>query len=149
MKNLTNNEAKVIATLMSEKGMSYGEAYAAVCGKATTKVPKGNEVPKSPKKATAKKVAEKAVETVKKAKGNDDMKAYEPKKGADGEYNWYSYDACRKKYCYFVATHGEVKDGKVFGTKWYGKIDFSENGEYKTAKKEFEKKFKYVKNEDR
>ena len=76
---------------------------------------------------------------------------FEPKgsKLNDGYTNWRSYKAQRTKYCYFVATNGEVKDGNVFGTKWYGKVDFSENSKYYKAKAQYEKKFKYIKVADR
>lgn len=70
-------------------------------------------------------------------------------KTAKGYTNWSSYKAQRTKYCYFVATDGEVKDGKVFGTPWYGKVDFSENSKYYKAKAQYEKKYKYVKVADR
>ena len=66
-----------------------------------------------------------------------------------GYTNWSSYKAQRTKYCYFVATNGEVVDGKVFGTPWYGKVDFSENSKYYKAKAQYEKKFHYIKKEDR
>lgn len=76
---------------------------------------------------------------------------FEPKgsKCKEGYMNWSSYKAQRTKYCYFVATNGEVKDGKVFGTPWYGKVDFSENSKYYKAKAQYEKKFHYIKVEDR
>ena len=76
---------------------------------------------------------------------------FEPKgsKSAKGYMNWSSYKSQRTKYCYFVATNGEVVDGKVFGTPWYGKVDFSENSKYYKAKAQYEKKFKYIKVEDR
>ena len=76
---------------------------------------------------------------------------FEPKgsKTDKGYTNWSSYKAQRTKYCYFVATNGEVTDGKVFGTPWYGKVDFSENSKYYKAKAQYEKKFKYIKVADR
>jgi hypothetical protein len=76
---------------------------------------------------------------------------FEPKgsKSKEGYMNWSSYKAQRTKYCYFVATNGEVVDGKVFGTPWYGKVDFSENSKYYKAKAQYEKKYKYIKVEDR
>ena len=76
---------------------------------------------------------------------------FEPKgsKSAKGYMNWSSYKAQRTKYCYYVATNGEVKDGNVFGTKWYGKVDFSENSKYYKAKAQYEKKYHYIKVEDR
>ena len=76
---------------------------------------------------------------------------FEPKgsKCKEGYMNWSSYKSQRTKYCYFVATNGEVVDGKVFGTPWYGKVDFSENSKYYKAKAQYEKKFHYIKVEDR
>lgn len=76
---------------------------------------------------------------------------FEPKgsKCKEGYMNWSSYKSQRTKYCYFVATNGEVTDGKVFGTPWYGKVDFSENSKYYKAKAQYEKKFHYIKVEDR
>lgn len=76
---------------------------------------------------------------------------FEPKgsKSAKGYMNWSSYKSQRTKYCYFVATNGEVVDGKVFGTPWYGKVDFAEGSKYYKAKAQFEKKYHYIKVEDR
>ena len=76
---------------------------------------------------------------------------FEPKgsKLNGGYTNWNSYKSQRTKYCYYVATNGEVKDGNVFGTKWYGKVDFSEKSAYYKAKAQFEKKFHYIKKADR
>jgi hypothetical protein len=76
---------------------------------------------------------------------------FEPKgsKCEKGYTNWNSYNSQRTKYCYFVATNGDITNGDVFGTKWYGKVDFSENSKYKKAKAQFEKKYHYVKKEDR
>ena len=76
---------------------------------------------------------------------------FEPKgsKSAKGYMNWSSYKSQRTKYCYFVATDGEVKDGKVFGTPWYGKVDFSEGSKYYKAKAQYETKYHYIKVEDR
>ena len=76
---------------------------------------------------------------------------FEPKgsKCKEGYMNWSSYKSQRTKYCYFVATNGEVKDGKVFGTPWYGKVDFSENSKYYKAKAQYEKKYHYIKKENR
>ena len=79
------------------------------------------------------------------------IKDFEPRgsKTKDGYMNWSSYKSQRTKYCYFVATNGDVKDGNVFGTKWYGKVDFSENSKYYKAKAQYEKKYHYIKVEDR
>jgi hypothetical protein len=76
---------------------------------------------------------------------------FEPKgsKTKEGYMNWSSYKSQRTKYCYFVATNGDVKDGNVFGTKWYGKVDFSENSKYYKAKAQYEKKYHYIKKADR
>lgn len=129
---VTKNE---FATFKTELMNSVKVAIADALKGANKPAPaRGNEAP-TPKKTVA---------TTKSA-----IMEYEPKKGADGEYIWASYKAKRGDYCYFVATNGDIKDGKVFGTKWYGKVDFSENGKYYKAKAEFEKKFKYVKKADR
>ena len=79
------------------------------------------------------------------------IKDFEPKgsKCKEGYMNWSSYKSQRTKYCYFIATKGEVIDGKVFGTPWYGKIDFAEGSAFANAKKQYEKKYHYIKVEDR
>lgn len=76
------------------------------------------------------------------------IKDFEPKKDKDGNYNWRSYECARTRYCYYVATNGELEKNP-YGTKWQGKVDYSENGAYKKAKAQFEKKFKYVRLSDR
>ena len=76
------------------------------------------------------------------------IKDFEPKKDADGNYNWRSYECTRTRYCYYVATNGELEKNP-YGTKWQGKIDYTENGAYKKAKAQFEKKYKYVRLSDR
>lgn len=85
------------------------------------------------------------------------LKDFEPKKYDDGHYRWgmksdgfnqKSYMGMRKAYCVYKATNGEYMDSK----KAYAagiRIDYSEGGAYAKAKAEFEKKFKYVKKEDR
>ena len=77
------------------------------------------------------------------------IKDFEPK-AQGSNYNWKSYCSNRTKYCYFVATKGGVTDGKLFGTKFYQK-EWSEEfaSAYAKAKADFEKKFHYVKLEDR
>jgi len=86
--------------------------------------------------------------TSKVAKGySTDIKDYEPKKSADGHYNWSSYKAKRTDYCYAVATKGEAlgcyKDGKKV-------VDFSDiEADFNKAKAEFGKKYKYIKVSDR
>lgn len=76
---------------------------------------------------------------------------FEPKgsKCKEGYMNWSSYNSQRTKYCYYVATNGEVKDGNIFGTKWYDNVDFSEKSKYKKAKAQFEAKYHYIKVADR
>jgi hypothetical protein len=81
---------------------------------------------------------------------------FEPKK-YDGFYRWgfktdgfnqKSYLGMRKAYCVYKATNGEYLDSQ----KAYNdgvRIDYSEGSAYFEAKKEFEKKFKYVKKSDR
>ena len=77
------------------------------------------------------------------------IKDFEPK-AQGSNYNWKSYCSNRTKYCYFVATKGGVTDGKIFGTKFYQK-DWSEEfaSAYAKAKADFEKKYHYIKLEDR
>lgn len=79
------------------------------------------------------------------------IKDFEPKgsKCKEGYMNWSSYKSQRTKYCYYVATNGEVKDGKVFGTPWYNKVDFAEGSAFAKAKAQFNKKYHYIKKEDR
>ena len=71
---------------------------------------------------------------------------YEPKKN-DGFYNWASYKAKRTDYCYAVATNG-----KYLGCYENGKevVKFADiEKKYYEAKKAFEKKFVYIKKENR
>lgn len=71
---------------------------------------------------------------------------YEPKKN-DGFYNWASYKAKRTDYCYAVATNG-----KYLGCYENGKkvVEFADiEKKYYEAKKAFEKKFVYIKKENR
>lgn len=77
------------------------------------------------------------------------IKDFEPK-AQGSNYNWSSYCANRKKYCYFVATKGAITDGKIFGTKFYQK-EWSEEfaTAFAKAKEEYSKKYHYVKLEDR
>lgn len=91
----------------------------------------------------------KAVDTSSSTKKKLTMKDFEPK--AQGtNYNWKSYCSNRTKYCYFVATNGAITDGKIFGTKFYQKEWSKEFASaYAKAKADFEKKFKYIKLEDR
>ena len=49
-----------------------------------------------------------ATASKKSAKVSTDIKDYEPKKSADGNYNWKSYKSKRTDYCYAVATKGEA-----------------------------------------
>ena len=82
------------------------------------------------------------------AKGySTDIKDYEPKKSADGNYNWSSYKAKRTDYCYAVAT-----DGKALGCyeKGVKVVDFKDiETAFNKAKADFSKKYKYVKVADR
>lgn len=99
--------------------------------------------------AKQKETTAKAVETSSSTKKKLTIKDFEPK--AQGtNYNWKSYCSNRTKYCYFVATKGEVTDGKIFGTKFYQK-EWSEEfaSAYAKAKADFEKKYHYIKLEDR
>ena len=76
-----------------------------------------------------------------------ELKDYEPKKSADGNYNWSSYKAKRTDYCYAVATKGEAlgcyKNGKKV-------VDFKDiEADFNKAKEQFTKHFKYIKKADR
>ena len=72
-----------------------------------------------------------------------ELKDYEPKKDKDGNYTWKSYNANRTKFCYAVATDGNCNKNP-YGTAWEGKVDYSKDGKYYTAKAKFEAQFKYV-----
>ena len=92
--------------------------------------------------------------TVKEVKGkgsaklfSTELKDYEPKKDANGNYIWQSYKNQRSKYCYSVATKGKATSSYKDGEKVYD--DFSENSPYYKAKAQFEKKYKYIKKADR
>ncbi len=108
------------------------------------------------KKATSKKsttskktTTAKAVDTSSSTKKKLTIKDFEPK--AQGtNYNWKSYCSNRTKYCYFVATNGEVTDGKIFGTKFYQEEWSKEFASaFAKAKAEYSKKYHYIKKEDR
>lgn len=109
-------------------------------------------------KTTTKTTPKKSAPTTKEeSKKKLTLKDFEPKKYDDGHYRWgmksdgfnqKSYMGMRKAYCVYKATNGEYMDSK----KAYEagiRIDYSEGGAYYKAKDEFEKKFKYVKKEDR
>ena len=78
--------------------------------------------------------------TIKKFSTN--LKDYEPKKGKDGFYNYASYKACQKKYCYAVATNG-------LSVEFTKAVDIDFDGAYATAKAEFKKAYVYTKHADR
>lgn len=75
----------------------------------------------------------------------------------DGFYKWGkktdtlrsgNYMACRKAYCYAVATNGQcLTSEEVFKAKLT--VDYSEKGAYNKAKADFEKKFPYTKKANR
>lgn len=118
--------------------------------KATTKATKTAKTTTTPKKSAP-------TTTKEEPKKKLTLKDFEPKKYDDGHYRWgmksdgfnqKSYMGMRKAYCVYKATNGEFMDSK----KAYDagiRIDYSEGGAYAKAKKEFEKKFKYIKKEDR
>lgn len=135
MDYLAKRFANEFANILSENSANFQ--------KATEGRKSANE---SPSSAKQKKTSTKKTQSSKLTIAN-----FEPKgsKSKDGYMNWSSYKAQRTKYCYFVATNGEVVDGKVYGTKWYGKVDFSEGSKYYKAKAQFEKKYHYIKVEDR
>lgn len=76
-----------------------------------------------------------------------DLKDYEPKKAADGNYNWSSYKAKRTDYCYAVATKGEALGCYKDGVKVVEFDDIKEA--FNKAKAEFTANYKYVKVADR
>lgn len=76
-----------------------------------------------------------------------DLKDYEPKKAADGNYNWASYKAKRTDYCYAVATKGEALGCYKDGVKVVEFDDIKEA--FNKAKAEFTANYKYVKVADR
>ena len=81
------------------------------------------------------------------AKFSTNLKDYEPKKSADGNYNWASYKAKRKDYCYAVATNGQALGCYVNGKKVFDYADIEDA--YNKAKAQFSKKFVYKKVADR
>ena len=83
----------------------------------------------------------------KSAKFSTNLKDYEPKKSADGNYNWASYKAKRKDYCYAVATKGQALGCYVNGKKVFDYADLEDA--YNKAKEQFSKKFVYKKVADR
>ena len=85
----------------------------------------------STKKATSKKSAPKSSKV--------NLADFEPKKDADGHYNWASYKACRRRYVEEVSgktLHG--KDG-----------EWLEGETFKKYAEPFDKAYKYVKKSDR
>jgi hypothetical protein len=94
---------------------------------------------------TSKEVKGKGSATSKKF--STDLKDYEPKKDANGNYIWQSYKNNRTKFCYAVATKGNSISSYKDGEKVYE--DFSDNSPYYKAKAQFEKKYKYIKKADR
>ena len=108
---------------------------------------------KSANEGTSSEIQKKTVSSKKSATSKKKLTIadFEPKgsKSDKGYENWNSYDCQRTRYCYYVATNGEVTDGKIFGTKWYGKVDFSENSKYYKAKAKYEAKYHYIKKADR
>ena len=89
----------------------------------------------------------KAEKADKSAKYSTKLADYEPKKSADGNYNWASYKAKRKDYCYAVATKGQALGCYVNGKKMFDYADLEEA--YNKAKEQFTKKFVYKKVADR
>ena len=71
-----------------------------------------------------------------------DLKDYEPKKDKDGFYNFASYKACQKKFCYAVATNG-------LSNCYTKSVDINFDGAYAKAKAEFKKAYVYTKLADR
>ena len=75
------------------------------------------------------------------------IKDYEPKKSADGNYVWASYKAKRTDYCYAVATKGKALGCYEKGVKV---VEFSEIEEaFNKAKTDFSAKYVYIKKADR
>lgn len=85
----------------------------------------------STKKATSKKSAPKSSKV--------NLADFEPKKDADGHYNWASYKACRRRYV-------EEMSGKTL----HGKDgEWLEGETFKKYAEPFEEAYKYVKKSDR
>lgn len=109
--------------------------------KSTTKA-KTKTTKDAPKKSSAKKTAPKS-------KGVDIMDFEPCKFKGTNNYVWNGvrgYKAMRSAYCYAVQTQGQAKD--LAGARKIGvTIDFDKA--WNKAKTEFEKKFHYVKAEDR
>lgn len=120
--------------------------FAALIAEAVVTALKENSTNSQPS-AEGRKSANEATSSAKQKKLT--IKDFEPK-AQGSNYNWKSYCSNRTKYCYFVATNGGVTDGKIFGTKFYQK-EWTEEfaSAYAKAKADFEKKFKYIKLEDR
>ena len=76
-----------------------------------------------------------------------ELKDYEPKKSADGNFIWASYKAKRTDYCYAVATKGKALGCYEKGVKV---VDFADiEKDFNKAKEAFAKAYKYVKKADR
>ena len=88
---------------------------------------------KSPKPTTKKSTTKKST-TSRSTKSTDSLAQFEPKKDADGHYNYKSWKTCRAKY---VATLSGKKD------EW---IDYAE---FCKLAKPFDTKYPYVKKSDR
>jgi len=114
---------------------------------ATKSVSTKKTTTKSPTKTSAKKTAPKSEP---KTKATMSIADFEPCKYKDsGNYVWNGvrgYKAMRSAYCYAKQTNGEAKnlaEARALGVT----IDFDKA--WNKAKAEFEKKYKYVKAEDR
>lgn len=76
-----------------------------------------------------------------------DIKDYEPKKSADGNFIWASYKAKRTDYCYAVATKGKALGCYEKGVKV---VEFADiEADFNKAKEEFSNTYKYIKKADR
>ena len=124
--------------------------------KATTKknAPKSTKKAQSTKKSSAKKTAPKKEATktpsTKKATKGVNLADFEPCTFKDSDnYVWggaKGYKSMRSAYCYAKQTNGKAKD--LAGARKLGiTIDFDKV--WNKAKAEFEKKYVYVKKEDR
>lgn len=127
--------------MMTKKELEFAKAIAQAVVEAMKAT---SETPKTAKgRGTANEG--KKTETLK-TKYSTDIKDYEPKKNGKF-YNWASYKSNRTKFCYATAT-----SGKAVGCFENGKrvCTFEEiEDKYEAAKKLFEKKYKYVKLENR
>lgn len=135
-KRITNNEL-MEAIMNLNNTLSSLEERVTKLESGSSSAKKNTSAKSAPKTSSKKSSAKSAPKSTKSSKVN--LADFEPKKDADGHYNWASYKACRRRYVEEVSgktLHG--KDG-----------EWLEGETFKKLAKPFEEAYKYVKKSDR